>query len=76
VSQFPKFPIQDMSPFKKRQDRRGTPSKFGARSRESGIKPDLNQGSFKDFNGIVPPSSGHVDFRQIQVQLRFIALQT
>jgi hypothetical protein len=61
---------------KKWQNWRAPPSQSGARAFDSGINSEVNQASIKYFNRVVTSPSGHVDFRQVQVELHFIASQT
>jgi hypothetical protein len=65
-----------MSALKKREDGGAPLSQSVTRSPDSGICLEVNQTSVQHCDCVVTPSSGNVDFRQVQVELRFIALRS
>jgi hypothetical protein len=65
-----------MPALKKWQDGRTPPSQIGPSPPDSGIAAKINQASVQHFDCFIAPVSGQVDFRQVQIELRFISPQT
>jgi hypothetical protein len=63
-----------VSAFQKWEDRSAPLSQIGARSPDPGIHAEINQAFIKYLDCIVAPSSGEVDFREVQIKLRFLPL--
>src|SRR5580700_5149394 len=76
MPQFSQASVQEMLAREKRQNRGRSSSQARAQFSYASIGSAVLQASVEYLNCVLTPPGGHVDLRQIQIELRLVASQT